>query len=233
MGGAGAALLLAPTATTVGLLGPWAAISVGTGWTAAEVAGVSLMGLAGLWAFTALLRRPRWDVQPNAAGSGAAATAATDSFRDARSTDDAEAVPALKLAEPPEPKWVDDVDPAAVRSNWSASAAKADAQAKALEEDADAPATVPFPTADESTDEPAVATHSQWPEEWDDEGNEPSVIRFEDVPRTVEVGGRVVDLTEMEFEGGKEERLKGLSKKERRTVRKALRVRERMLMRAA
>ncbi|MEM9702859.1 MAG: hypothetical protein AAF907_10510, partial [Planctomycetota bacterium] len=79
------------------------------------------------------------------------------------------------------------------------------------------------------------AYRREWTEEGDhgEDADEPAVVRFEDVPRTVEVGGRVIDLTEMDTEGSMEDRLKGLSKKERRTVRKALRNRERLLMRAA
>ena len=141
----------------------------------------------------------------------------------------------LEAEAAPAPKRVDDIDPAAVRSNWSASGSSADRAARS-----EAPATVPFPAAaiaapetDEDTDAETVARHQEWPGEWDEEGNEPSVIRFEDVPRVVEVGGRVIDLTEMEFDGGQGDKLKGLSKKERRTVRKALRNRERMLLRAA
>ena len=59
-------------------------------------------------------------------------------------------------------------------------------------------------------------------------GDEPDTVRFEDVPTTVEVAGAVLDLTDPEGD-----LLKGLSKRERRTVRKALRERERMLARAA
>ena len=67
----------------------------------------------------------------------------------------------------------------------------------------------------------------------DREPGEPDVIRFEDVPRTVEVAGRVVDLTELDASVPKSEALKGLTKRDRRTVRKALRDRERLLKRAA
>ena len=59
-------------------------------------------------------------------------------------------------------------------------------------------------------------------------GDGPATVRLEDVPTTVEVSGRTLDLTDPEGD-----LLKGLSKRERRTVRKALRDRERMLARAA
>ncbi len=236
-GGAGAALLLAP-AGAAAPLGPWTQIVVAEGWTAAQAAGAGLLAVAGLWTVVSLLRRPRWEVRPDAgtasartaaAGSAAAGTtAATTRSAAGRDETTADVVPFESPAAAPAPKRVDDVDPAAVRSTYSASA----------------PATVPFPAAavgelagelaaGEEPAEEVVASHAEWPGEWDEEGNEPSVIRFEDVPRTVDVGGRVVDLTEMDFDGPKDEMLKGLSKKERRTVRKALRDRERMLLRAA
>ncbi|MFH5805884.1 hypothetical protein [Alienimonas sp. DA493] len=242
LGGVGAALLLAPSAAVAAQLGGWSAAEVTAGWTAAEAAGVGLMSLAGLWTVVALACRPRGEATPAAARAERvdrteARPASAPAERSALAAEtDAEAKPAA-------PKRVDDVDPAAVRSTWSASAAQpapkkaADKQAAAepTERQDDAPATIPFPApaVAEETEEEAPSYRQEWPEEWGDEGNEPSVIRFEDVPRTVEVGDRVIDLTEMDFDGGKEDMLKGLSKKERRTVRKALRNRERMLMRAA
>ncbi|NNJ25202.1 hypothetical protein [Alienimonas chondri] len=232
LGAAGAALMLAPADLLAAKIGPGVVAEVTAGWTAAEAAGVGLLAVAGVWTLLSLTRRPRWDVAPTSVRNEDART------REAESSDsETVSLPfngaASKSAEARPVKRVDDVDPAAVRSTWSASASKVAHD----EAESESPATIPFPAAAESADEEVVeetvASHQEWPEEWGDEGNEPSVIRFEDVPRTVEVGNRVVDLTEMDFDGGKEDLLKGLSKKERRTVRKALRVRERMLMRAA
>ena len=230
LGAVGAGLLVAPAALAP-LLGPWAAGSLAAGWTVAEALGAALLGVAALWTLRALLRRPSWEAVPAGVGQvvparPASVQPASVPFRAEEDRDGAEPV-----AEAPAPPRVDDVDPAAVRSTWSASRPK----------EKNAPSTVPFPAAaigpeiEERTEEesaPAVAGRD-WDEAWGEEGNEPSVIRFEDVPNCVEVNGKVVDLTEMDFEGSNEDRLKGLSKKERRTVRKALRDRERMLLRAA
>ena len=230
LGGAGAALLIAPAALAAHL-GPWATGPLTAGWTLAEALGAGLLGVAALWTLRALLRRPAWEAVPpgveqTAPVRPASVQPASVPFRAEGVRDEAE-----PTAEAPAPPRVDDVDPAAVRSTWSAS--------RSSEEHA--PSTVPFPAAaigpgnEEQAEEetaPAVAGHD-WDEAWGEEGNEPSVIRFEDVPNSVEVNGKLVDLTEMDFEGSNEDRLKGLSKKERRTVRKALRDRERMLLRAA
>ncbi|QDT16297.1 hypothetical protein [Alienimonas californiensis] len=228
LGAGGAALLLAPSAAIATQAGPWAAAEITAGWTAAEAAGAGLLVVAGLWAVVALARRPRWEVAPAASRDAAVPAEAPRSLALAERTVAGSAT--KSETKNPAPKRVDDVDPAAVRSTWSASASKKVARPE------DAPATIPFPAAavaERAEEEEEPSYRQEWPEEWGDEGNEPSVIRFEDVPKTIQVGERVIDLTEMDFDGGKEDMLKGLSKKERRTVRKALRTRERMLMRAA
>ena len=53
------------------------------------------------------------------------------------------------------------------------------------------------------------------------------------MPSSITVGSRTVDLTEAADADHRHDALKGLTKKEKRTVRNALRDRERLLRRAA
>ena len=232
LGGTGAALLLAPPAAVAARAGAWALRPIGEGWALSEVAGVVLLSVAGLWALLALVRRPSAVADRVVNGAAdrdrAAAAAAAKAVRSipaaapapaAADGEDGVAAPARR---------VDDVDPAAVRSTWSASKP----EPKSVPKD-NAPATVPFPAA--AVAEESVNADEDCDGEWTAESIGPDVIRFEDVPRTVAVGDRVVDLTELDGEEGGLDGsvLKGLSKRERRTVRKALRDRERLLRRAA
>ena len=229
LGGAGAALLLVPPAAVAARAGAWAVRPIGEGWALSEVAGVGLLSVAGLWALLALVRRPSSVADRVVSGAAdrdraAAAARAVGSIpaaapTDAAAAEDVVAAPARR---------VDDVDPAAVRSTWSASKP----EPRSVPED-DAPATVPFPAA--AVAEESADADENRDGEWTAESIGPDVIRFEDVPRTVAVGDRVVDLTELDGEEGGLDGsvLKGLSKRERRTVRKALRDRERLLRRAA
>ena len=123
-------------------------------------------------------------------------------------------------------------DPSAVFPVYSAAAPAAETayeEDEALAGDAD---VLPFPSADPAAetgweydaDEPRVAAA---------DGDAPATIRFEDVPSSITVGSRTVDLTEAADADHRHDALKGLTKKEKRTVRNALRDRERLLRRAA
>ena len=93
---------------------------------------------------------------------------------------------------------------------------------------------LPFPSAD-----PAAQTGWEYDAEEGEVGEDdfaagaPATIRFEDIPSSVTIGSRTVDLTEAADADHRHDALKGLTKKEKRTVRNALRDRERLLRRAA
>ena len=113
-------------------------------------------------------------------------------------------------------------DPSAVFPSYSAAPAS-----MGEEESAD---VIPFPETPAGTADPAAEAGWAYDEETDDA---PATIRFEDVPSSVRVGSRRIDLTEVGAGEDRSAALKGLTKKEKRTVRKALRDRERLLRRAA
>ena len=124
-------------------------------------------------------------------------------------------------------------DPSAVFPVYSAAAPAAETAYKEEDEELAGDADVlPFPSADPAAetgweydaDEPRVAAA---------DGDAPATIRFEDVPSSITVGSRTVDLTEAADADHRHDALKGLTKKEKRTVRNALRDRERLLRRAA
>ena len=174
-------------------------------WAPLALAGAT--GLAGL--------RLLWAMKPRAERAAPEMGAANVET----STDEtAEPVADEPVAEPPR-RAVQ--DPSAVFPSYSA------APASMEEGSAD---VIPFPETPAVTADPAAEAGWAYDEETDDA---PATIRFEDVPSSVRVGSRRIDLTEVGAGEDRSAALKGLTKKEKRTVRKALRDRERLLRRAA
>ena len=228
-----------------------AVVTAGLGGATAVAADPSLLGNVPA-AAAAFADPPAWLVPALAGATGLAGLRLLLAFRPARKTpfaaapavardrredEDRREAPAVAGVITPDAADIEDAeaapelprravsDPSAVFPVYTSAAPAAD---EADEEDA---ATLPFPSAD-----PAAQTG------WDYDGDErevgdradgPATIRFEDVPSSITVGSRTIDLTEAADAGHRADALKGLTKKEKRTVRHALRDRERLLRRAA
>ena len=224
------------------LAGAAAVLADAPAWLTPALAGAA--GLAGLRTLLAL-RTPR-PAAARSAESAAAAEIAPEAAAAWAADDAAVADGGAGVAEPAapaEPPRRAVVDPSAVFPIYSAAAPDADGPI-AAGEPADDEATaengdlLPFPSAD-----PAAQTGWEYDADGDDEevaaadgdadDGAPATIRFEDVPSSVTVGARTIDLTEAADADLRHDALKGLTKKEKRTVRNALRDRERLLRRAA
>lgn len=159
--------------------------------------------------------------------------AAAPAARDENVEDRHAAAPAVAAEEPAaEPPRRAVSDPSAVFPVYSAAAPAAADELVNEEEDANED-LLPFPSAD-----PAAETGWDYDTDEHEHGDgdaagAPATIRFEDVPSSITIGTRTVDLTEAADADHRHDALKGLTKKEKRVVRNALRDRERLLRRAA
>ena len=199
------------------------------GWlTPALAAATVLAALRLLWAMkparrAAAVTTDRADAAPASAPSASAA----EPNAGAGVGDEQEAAPPRRAVS----------DPSAVFPSYSAAPAPAVAAAdgRDVEEDGEVAEgdVLPFPAP---TADPAAEAGWAYEEEEGEHGGPagaPATVRFEDVPASVKIGERLIDLTEVEADDARSAVLKGLTKKEKRTVRKALRDRERLLRRAA